>query len=692
MSAARLPERHPLRKVRGLVDALAVRGAFSGEVSPGGIPLEQLFCALLGGYLLGLRSEHHLAQELRLNDVYRRFVGLSTGSEPWPPSRLMADKRARFDTSAELKRRFQDVLKQAVAFKWVRLVMPEDRSRDHAEHDDAEIPLEVYIAPEHWLDGILGGDRRRRPRAEAPLDAPETLAEAARRASAPSRGFPSPEDWRDEVLYSVVLDRFARSGPGRPVGHPEDGTSRHGGNLRGLIERLDYIAGLGATAVHHTPATLTLPDAYHGYAPLHLLAVDPHLGTLADYKELVREAHARGMRVVPDLVLNHAGPVFEYEGSWQWEPSGKAVGRRLRPFLPRELDRPEHFSRRGVIVDWSDPEQSRGGDFPPDYRRLATENPETQDHLIAAARWWVAETDVDGFRLDAVRHMAPSFLARFSRELKGFAASRGKADFLILGENSTGLDAELAEFGCLDSLYDYPAYRRENLALHGREATRVLERSGREGDAAHGERRSRFVRFIDLHDTPRFLRAGEDEAVLRCALTYLFCSGGVPLVYYGTEQGFRQDADLLGDGDPDRLWDPRNREDMFVEGRYKSASSTGDRFLTGSEFYRWVSRLAALRREHPALRRGVTYARWSDPEGAGVFAFSRIHEGREVVVALNTAPEARRAGFRVDPSASPAGAHLRDLLGGSGASIEGREGESFVTVELPAHGAKVLCA
>lgn len=693
MSALRLPDLHPLRKVRALVDELAARGAFSDPPGPEGNPLERLFCALLGGYLLGLRSEHHLMLELRFSDVLRSFVGFAPGEHVWTPSRFVAEKRARFDAAPQLRRGFEDVLKRAIAFKWVRMVTPEDRSRDHEERDDAELPLEVFVSPEHYLDRMLGGDRRRRPRAQAPLDAPDSLASAGP-AEAGAAGFPSPEDWRDEVFYSLVLDRFAREGAGRPVGHPEDGTSRHGGNLRGLIGCLDYIAGLGATAIHHTPVTLTLPDAYHGYAPLHLLAVDPHLGTLADYKEFVRAAHERGLRVLPDLVLNHAGPVFEYEDAWHWEASGKRVARWLRPFRPKELDAPEHFSRQGVIADWNDPAQSRGGDFPPDYRRLATENPATQELLIRAAQWWVRETDVDGFRLDAVRHMAPAFLERFSRELKAFASARGKERFLLLGENSTGLDSELAPYvGCLDSLYDYPSYRRENLALHGRGPTRVLEDSVRTGRAALGEAHGRLVRFIDLHDTPRFLRAGEAEGALRCALAYLFTAGGIPLVYYGTEQGFRQAADLLSDGDPDRLWDPRNREDMFAEGRYKSESSSGDRFQPGSELYRWTSALAALRRSSPALRRGDTRARWSDPSGAGILAFSRRDGKSEVLVALNTAAEARRAVLRLDSEFAPGGACLRDVLGGGpGVFVQQAEGGgSWVELELPAYGARVLC-
>lgn len=185
-----------------------------------------------------------------------------------------------------------------------------------------------------------------------PADALDSLADA-RLDIDPARAYhASPEDWRDEILYPIVVDRFARGAGAKPFGDPKNGVSRHGGNIRGVIEKLDYIKGSGATTIIISPLTMTVPEAYHGYAPVHFLAVDPHLGTMADVKELVAKAHARGLRVVLDWVVNHAGPVFEYsDGVTQWNDDGRrGPVEWVRSLKPVELTA-DDFSRKRVITD-----------------------------------------------------------------------------------------------------------------------------------------------------------------------------------------------------------------------------------------------------------------------------------------------------------------------------------------------------
>ncbi len=501
--------------------------------------------------------------------------------------------------------------------------------------------------------------------------APETLASAPI-AAEPHRAYTaSPDDWRDELLHFMLLDRFARGGKVRAHGDPKLGNSRHGGNLRGVIDQLDYLKNSGVTTLLLSPVNQNQADSYHGYAPVHLLAIDPHLGTMADFKELVDEAHKRGLKVVLDWVLNHSGPVFEYKEGSQWrglEGPPKEIGEWTEKLLPKDLQDPKHFTRRGVIDNWSDHSQATNGDFPPNYRHYASGKKETADALIHIAKWWIQETDLDGFRIDAVRHIAPGFVPVFSRAIKDYAASIGKKNFFLVGENSTGVDADLIPHlttDGMDSAFSYPAYRRETYALHGKAPTRALEDSMHRTNQALGPLASRLLRFIDNHDVYRFLRLGEPEAQLRVALAYLLFSIGIPMTYYGTEQGFRQDTARLDPEGPDHPADPRNREDQFEGGAFKSDSSAGDKFDQGNPVYQWLAKLAGVRKEYAALRRGEQWVRWSDPSGSGLFAFSRIHEGKEVVVALNLGMSAVAETMWVDTVLNPAGSVFTDALDSS---------------------------
>ena len=498
--------------------------------------------------------------------------------------------------------------------------------------------------------------------------APETLAEAPILEKPVGAYTASPKDWRDQILHFMLLDRFARAGKARTHGDVTKGGSRHGGNLRGVIEQLDYLKNSGVTTLLLSPVNQNQADSYHGYAPVHLLAIDPHLGTMADFKELVREAHNRGMFVVLDWVLNHSGPVFEYTEGSQWrglEGQPKEIGEWTETLKPNDLKDPKHFTRRGVIDNWNDHSQATNGDFPPNYRHYASDKKETAEALIHIAKWWIQETDIDGFRVDAVRHIAPGFVPVFSKTIKEYAASLGKKNFFLVGENSTGIDSDLVPHlttDGMDSAFSYPAYRRETYALPSQAPTRVLEDSMHTTNRALGPLADRLLRFIDNHDVYRFLRLGEPEAQLKVALAYLLFSVGIPMTYYGTEQGFRQDTDRLDPEGPDHPADPRNREDQFADGQFKSESSKGDKFDQSNPIYKFLKQLADVRKAYAALRRGTQWVRWSDADRAGIFAFSRIYEGKEVVVVLNFSKEARQEDMWVDGKISPAGTAFHDAL------------------------------
>ncbi|MFI7135076.1 alpha-amylase family glycosyl hydrolase [Nonomuraea sp. NPDC050153] len=500
---------------------------------------------------------------------------------------------------------------------------------------------------------------------------------------------PSPGDWRDEVGYSVLIDRFAHAGFRAHVGDPAHGDTRHGGNLPGVTANLDYLRTLGVTVLQLSPVTRADPECYHHYGPAHLTRVDPHLGTLDDLVELVDQAHRRGIRVILDLVVNHMGRVFEYTGGDHFRQAPADIARWTAGVGPGEFADASRFTRRGVIEDWKDPEQAVRGDFPPGLRRLATEDASTARLLITVAQWWIRATDVDGFRIDAVRHLEPAFVTGLAAEVKKYAAGLGKHDFLVLGEYSATDDAPLAE--CLrlgvDSVYNYPEYRRQSWALHGQAPTLALEESLLRARAAWTEdAHDRTVRFIDNHDVYRFLREGEPLGRLHVALAFLAYSTGIPMLYYGTEQGFRQPTGRLErECSADRAA-PRNREDMFADGAFTSPSSAGDRFDTASETFEWTRRLLDVRRHFEALRRGRQVPRLADPRGPGLYGFSRLTREQEVLVVLNTADRPRHAVIPVGPLLGG-----RDVLADAlDPELRAAPGPDGVAVTVPGHGVRVL--
>jgi len=524
---------------------------------------------------------------------------------------------------------------------------------------------------------------------EAPeAGAPKSLSEITLEPIAGKDYFASPEDWRDESIYFPMIDRFARAGDYKTAGPQVNGRSRHGGNLKGVIEKLDYIQEAGFTTVLLTPVALNSPGGYHGYWPINQLAIDPNFGTMADFKKLVDEAHKRGMRVILDMVLNHTGPIFEYKDGPEFRHDGKAkeVDWTLG-VTPKEFQSEEHFYRRGVIGDWDNPDEIHHGDFPPNLRHYNADNERTRKLLAKTVKWWIKEADIDGFRLDAYKHIKRSFWLPFLADVRGYAKSLGKEDFLMLGEISSGIYEEVAEYVSpeeLDTAFNYPAFRNDDQALHGEAPTNKLEQSHSRVMEVFGKVGNWLVRFFDNQDAHRFLREKTPISLLKLAVAHTLFATGIPMIYYGTEQAFRH----IGYSSH---YDPGSRNDMFA-GEYKFPGQEGDQFKTDSKMFRWTKALNSLRREFPALRRGEQYTRWSDPYGAGIYAFSRIYENEEVVVVMNTSNDPRSAEMWVDAGATPVGTTLNDALdpGYSVAAWSPEGGGSKVYVEVPPHGVRVL--
>jgi glycosidase len=401
----------------------------------------------------------------------------------------------------------------------------------------------------------------------------------------------------DRIVYLVLTDRFANGDPTNDRNaDPAELLAWHGGDLRGLRERLPYLAELGVTTLWITPVVEQVEApvineahpphwGYHGYWAEHFDRLDPRLGTEAELDELLAAARGAGLEVVLDVVLNHPGygAHFVSEPGWVRECPG--------PDDPHD-----------------DLTQCLFG--LPDFR---TEDPEVARQLIAWQTAWFERFPFDGLRADTVKHVEAEVWRQF---LEAVRAARGDdPGFWALGESwgtapATG-DEPWLEPGLFDALYDFGFADLVEGWLNGRMRSAALAHHlrGRNDDSV-----GRYVHYLNTHDTTTMTARLEEAEAYPVALVLLLTSAGMPLLYYGDEVA-REGGD----------W-PHNRPDMPWE-RVEDPTGTP---------LGLVRELIATRRAHPALSRG-TYESLAAEEGLVVFA--RAHGEDRVVVAVNRGPE-----------------------------------------------------
>lgn len=515
-------------------------------------------------------------------------------------------------------------------------------------------------------------------------------------------------EFREEFIYFLLVDRFHDSRsrtPGQTSASRSQGSGDGdqlgdfcGGTLRGVRDHLDYIAGLGCTAVWLSPVFENNPHAYHGYAIQNYLAVDPNFGTRQDLIDLVDAAHAREMRVILDVVINHSGDNWSYSPDvpfFYFEDRQFPFGEFRRPDrpVPTELRNPNFYHRRGQVRNFDAFPETQHGDFfslkdfnndidDPDNADAAA----LLDTLVRAHCYWLREADVDGFRVDAVKHFGPLAAARFSSEVREYAYSLGKRSFRLFGELIAGDDAinryigpstparvgDKEVFFGLDSVLDFPLYFVLGSVLKGLQPPMNLinrYEAQRQRALSRGELGRFLVTFLDNHDNPdtpkgaphtRFGAQSPDEQVI-AGIGYLLCALGTPCIYYGTEQGFS------GQGMGDRFI----REAMF-----DLNDQQHNRLNQNCRIYRQVGEIAGVFRAQPALRFGRMYFRevsgngrdFGLPQGHPcTLAFSRLLADDEVLVAYNTSTTERRRDFVVVDSGLHKGSdEMRFLYGGHG--------------------------
>lgn len=477
--------------------------------------------------------------------------------------------------------------------------------------------------------------------ARGPLVGPAGAAEALNLdASARSRNLAS---WKDDIIYFVLTDRFHNGNKQNDFNvKANDPHAYHGGDLDGIIQKLPYIKNLGATAIWITPIQDNKDEAlvdkywgFHGYWTKDFEKVDEHLGDEAKYKQLVKEAHAMGIKVMLDIVINHTG----YDAPMAKDPNFK-----------------DWFHHNGNVTDWENQGQLEYHDIHglPDFN---TENPKVIDFMEDTWSSWAKRTDTDAFRIDTVKHVPMKFWNRFNQTVK----SRVKSDFLLLGEvlhGDAGYVGQYTKEGKFDSVFDFPMYfTLADVFARGQSMRKLSDRL--KADGAYNDA-TLISPFLDNHDVPRFMStAGGDEKKLRLALAFLLTMRGIPMLYYGTENAMK------GAGEPE------NREDM--------------KFGANPSLNTYVRKLTALRHDLEPLRRGKMLEMWQDDD---VYGFSRQGTGgEEVLVFMNngTKAQTRRVPLRAE-SRLAEGTVLTDKLNGGTIRVAGRSLE----IALGAKEAKIF--
>ncbi len=510
----------------------------------------------------------------------------------------------------------------------------------------------------------------------------------------------SPEAWEEQILYFLVVDRFA-DGEDYPLYNSEEdyenaleteekekrwleaSYSWNGGNFKGLIKKLDYLKELGVTAIWVSPILKqpVFSQSYHGYGTQNFLEVDPHFGSREDLKNFVDEAHARDIYVILDVIVNHSGDVFAYEGDPpEYEDKIHDVkGFRNQDGAPdidpenpdKDLAWPDggiwpielfdlnSFSRKGYITDWENfPEYIEGDFF--SLKNIDTGSGDLNDFRASDAlrlitecyKYWIAYADIDGFRLDTVKHMYPGATKYFVTEIKEFAYTLGKKNFYIIGEitggmefarnlmNQTGLSAALG-------INEIPK-NLEEVAKGYRPASdyfSIFTNFELLGEKEYKWYQDNIITMFDDHDMvyqddhkERFAADKTTAPLLENAIFLNLFTAGIPCIYYGTEQAFD------GSGDDAHYV----RESMF--GGDFGAFRSQDRSFFDQEYhtYRTMSALTELRKGHMSLKTGRQYLRevagededfhWPGSDNGRcneVVGWSRIFSQEEYLLAIN---------------------------------------------------------
>ncbi|MEU1272241.1 pullulanase-type alpha-1,6-glucosidase [Streptomyces sp. NPDC005799] len=562
---------------------------------------------------------------------------------------------------------------------------------------------------------------------------------------------PARHDDTREQFYFVMPDRFANGDTGNDKGgltgsrlstgyDPTDKGFYQGGDLKGLTRRLDYIKGLGTTAIWMAPIFKNRPvqgtgsnasAGYHGYWITDFTQVDPHFGTNKDLETLISKAHAKGMKVFFDVITNHTADVVDYrEKSYDYLSKGAfpyltkdgrpfddadyADGKKKFPAVSgASFPRTPTVTSRSKVPSWLNDEtmyHNRGdstfagesathGDFS-GLDDLWTERPEVVSGMEKIYERWVRDFAIDGFRIDTVKNVNMEFWTQWATALDKYAAEHGRKNFFMFGETysaDTSVTSPYVTQGRLDATLDFPF--QDAARAYASQGAGAQKLAGVFADdykyTTDKANAYEQVTFLGNHDMGRigyFLKQDNPKAtdaeILKkdeLANEVMFLSRGNPVVYYGDEQGFTGSG---GDKDARQTMFASKVADYLDDDEIGTdRTAANDAYDTRAPLYRQISALGKLRKDNPALADGVQTQRYA-ADGPGVYAFSRTdaRTGQEYVVALNNAGEAKSATF----ATGSAGMKFHGIYGTAEDATSGADRQ--VTVTVPAGSAIVLKA
>ncbi|WP_316571118.1 alpha-amylase family glycosyl hydrolase [Neobacillus sp. YIM B06451] len=420
------------------------------------------------------------------------------------------------------------------------------------------------------------------------------------------------QNWQDETIYFLMVDRFNNgSQKNDKKVNANDPLAYNGGDFHGIIDRLGHIKDMGFSAIMLSPIFDNVDGGYHGYWVNDFYNTEEHFGTIKEFKVLVKKAHEQGLKVLIDFPANSAGPDSKLvkEKGLEW------------------------FHEKNGAEDGSDRDKQLNGwvDGLPDFNH---ENPEVRAYLIDAAKWWIRETNLDGYRLDSAEHVPVEFWKEFSEAVKG-----EKDGFYLIGDlgpESGSLYDEYKDAG-FDSFYDYPLMEelRSGLVKTDRSMSGILDRWATNKDNVPNP--DEMAVFFDDHKLDRFTRDMVNVKQFpgsqwKQALTYMYTTPGIPVVYYGTE--------------------------IAVDGGAPPDNSRLMNFRTDKELIDHITKLSELRQKLPSLSRGTMEKLY---EKDGMAVFKRVYNGETAIIAINNTSKTQSVSLSPEQVA-PNGNELRGLL------------------------------
>jgi neopullulanase len=502
----------------------------------------------------------------------------------------------------------------------------------------------------------------------------------------------------DDVIYLIMPDRFANGDPSNDEPAESPGShdrakarTYHGGDLRGVQAHLPYLQDLGVTTLWLTPILKNGAAAdYHGYGAVDLYAVDPHLGTLADYQELIAAAHKQHMKIFYDVVPNHIGPSHP----WVKDPPTPdwfhgTVEKHLTASFPVKSGFYGQVELANTtndlfeaLVDPHTPEALRKGltdgwffGVLPD---LNTENPLVVEYLIQNSIWWAESSGLDGYRIDTFPYAPRAFWAQWHQELRKiyprlstigevFHPDPTVTSFYTGGRKGwDGIDTQLT------TVLDFPMYFAiRDVLLKGAPAGRLVNVLRQDSLYPHPEF---LVPFFANHDTSRFATAAAASATKeKLAFSLTLTLRGIPEIYYGDELG-------MPGGD-----DPENRRDFpggWTEDP-KNAFLREGRAPEQETIFEYVQTLLRLRREHVSLRGGKLWHLAADDAS---YIFLRSSEEEKLVIAFHngSAVKVLNVSLKDTPAKGASSALL--LLGAAQADFAGDQ----LKLTLPAQSLTIF--